>query len=102
MGMTSAKFGPGDRVRVRVEGQTGHVRTPRYIRGKTGWIERFLGAFKNPESLAYGGSGLPERPLYKVGFRQTDLWDGYAGRTQDALYVDLYEHWLEPARKEAR
>jgi nitrile hydratase len=102
MGMTSAKFEPGDRVRVRVEGQPGHVRTPGYVRGKTGRIEWLLGAFKNPESLAYGESGLPEKPLYKVGFRQTDLWDGYAGRAQDALYVDLYEHWLEPARKEAR
>jgi nitrile hydratase subunit beta len=100
--MTPAKFGPGDRVRVRADEQPGHVRTPGYVRGKTGWIERRLGAFKNPESLAYGGSGLPEKPLYKVGFRQTDLWGGYAGRAQDALYVDLYEHWLEPARKETQ
>ncbi len=101
--MTSAKFKPGDRVRVvRADGQPGHVRTPGYVRGKTGRIERFLGVFKNLESLAYGESGIPEKSLYKVGFRQTDLWEGYAGRAQDALYVDLYEHWLEPARKEAR
>ena len=100
MGVTPAKFGPGDRIRVRAYGQHGHVRTPGYVRGKTGRIERYLGAFKNPESLAYGGSGLPEKPLYKVGFRQSDLWAGYSGRSQDALYVDLYEHWLEPARKE--
>jgi nitrile hydratase len=100
MGMTPAKFEPGDRVRVHADGRPRHVRTPGYVRGKTGRIERFLGAFKNPESLACGGSGLPEKPLYKVGFRQTNLWDGYAGRAQDALYVDLYEHWLEPARKE--
>ena len=98
--MAPAKFEPGDRVRVRAHGQPGHVRTPGYVRGKTGRIERVLGAFKNPESLAYGGSGLPEKPLYKVGFRQTDLWDGYAVQAQDALYIDLYEHWLEPARKE--
>jgi nitrile hydratase subunit beta len=102
MGMTSAKFGPGDHVRVRLKGQHGHVRTPGYARGKTGRIERLLGEFKNPESLAYGESGLPEKPLYKVGFRQTDLWDRYAGRAQDVLYVDLYEHWLEPAREETR
>ena len=100
--MTPAKFGPGDRVRVCADEKPGHVRTPGYVRGKTGRIEKVLGAFKNPESLAYGGSGLPERPLYKVGFRQTDLWDGYAGQANDALYIDLYEHWLEPARKETR
>ena len=100
--MTPAQFGPGDTVRVRAGGQPGHVRTPGYVRGKTGRIERVLGEFKNPESLAYGGSGIPEKPLYKVGFRQTDLWDGYAGRAQDVLYVDLYEHWLEPTRKETQ
>jgi nitrile hydratase subunit beta len=102
MGMTFARFGPGDSVRVRADGQPGHVRTPGYVRGKTGRIEKILGVFKNPESLAYGGSGLPKRPLYKVGFRQSDLWDEYSGLAQDVLYVDLYEHWLEPTRKETQ
>ena len=100
--MTPARFEAGDPVRVRADEKPGHVRTPHYVRGKTGRIERALGAFKNPELLAYGESGLPERPLYKVGFRQVDLWDGYPGPADDALYVDLYEHWLEPAREEAR
>ena len=98
--MTPARFEPGDLVRVRADEKPGHVRTPDYVRGNIGRIERVLGVFKNPESLAYGRSGLPERPLYKVGFRQTDLWDGYAGLPDDTLYVDLYEHWLEPVRKE--
>ena len=90
-----ASFEPGDRVRVRTEQQPGHVRTPGYVKGKTGRIKGVLGAYKNPESLAYGESGLPENPLYKVGFRQADLWDGYAGPPADVLYIDLYEHWLE-------
>ncbi len=93
---------PGVHVRVRSDEKPGHVRTPEYVKGKIGRIEGIHGAFKNPESLAYGGSGLPERPLYKVGFRQIDLWDGYAGLAGDTLYIDLYEHWLEPAQKEAR
>jgi nitrile hydratase beta subunit-like protein len=95
--MTPARFEPGDPVRVRPDEKPGHVRTPAYVRGKTGRIEGFLGAYKNPESLAYGGSGLPESPLYKVGFRQTDLWEEYAGSPDDVLYTDIYEHWLEPA-----
>ena len=98
--MTPTKFEPGDRVRVRAEEKPGHVRTPGYVLGKIGRIEKALGTFKNPESLAYGGSGLPEKPLYKVGFRQTDLWDEYAGQANDVLYIDLYAHWLEPARQE--
>ena len=73
-----------------------HVRTPAYVRGKRGWIERFQGEFRNPESLAYGGDGLPREPLYMVGFRQTDLWrDRYIESPNDNLYVDVYEHWLE-------
>ena len=98
--MIPTKFEPGDRVSVRNDETPGHVRTPEYVRGKTGWVERNLGTFKNPESLAYGGCGLPEKPLYKVRFHQVDLWDVYAGLPNDVLYIDLYEHWLEPTQQE--
>ena len=91
-------FEPGDRVRVLPSEKPGHVRTPAYLKGKAGWIESLIGAFPNPEEVAYGLSGLPERPLYKVGFRQTDLWDDYRGPAADYLYADIYEHWLEPER----
>ena len=94
--MTGEKFAPGDRVRVRSDEEQGHVRTPDYVRGRSGWIEAVLGEFGNPESLAYGGSGMPEKPLYKVGFRQEDLWSDYAGTEDDTLHADIYEHWLEP------
>jgi hypothetical protein len=98
----AAKFGPGDPVLVRADEKPGHVRTPGYVKGKTGRIEEVLGVFEDPEILAYGEPRAPKKPLYKVSFRQTDLWEGYAGPTGDALYVDLYEHWLEPTREEAR
>ncbi|HET7270605.1 MAG TPA: SH3-like domain-containing protein [Rubrobacter sp.] len=89
-------FEPGDRVRVLPAEKPGHVRTPGYLKGKTGWIESVLGEFPNPEELAYGFSGRPERLLYKVGFRQADLWDDYDGPAEDRLCADVYEHWLEP------
>lgn len=92
-----SKFKPGDRVRVRSDAPPGHIRTPAYIRGKVGWVEALHGAFRNPESLAFGGQGLPRQPLYLVGFRQTEVWDRYGGSPRDALYVDIYEHWMEPA-----
>ena len=91
---------PGDPVRVLEMEKEGHVRTADYVKGKTGRVAGVLGEFKDPESLAYGGSGLPEKTLYKVVFRQADLWEGYAGSHDDVLYVDVYEHWLEPAREE--
>ena len=99
--MTPQRFRPGERVRVRSEDRPGHVRTPGYVRGRTGRVESVLGEFRNPESLAYGESGLPERPLYKVSFRQVDLWEEYPGRADDELRMDIYEHWLEPVSEEA-
>ncbi len=91
---------PGQAVRVLEMEKEGHVRTPDYVKGKMGRVASILGEFKDPESLAYGGSGLPHRTLYKVVFPQADLWEGYAGSPEDVLYVDVYEHWLEPAREE--
>ena len=96
MTRTSEKFKPGDRVRIRAEDKPGHVRTPSYVKGKTGWVEAVLGEFRNPELLAYGDLRAPKLPLYKVGLRQADLWEGYAGPSRDALYLDVYEYWLEP------
>ena len=91
------KYRPGDRVRVRMEDRPGHIRTPFYIRGKTGWVERVHGEFLNPESLAYGRDGLPKRPLYLIGFHQAEVWGEYSASGRDKLYVDIYEHWLNPA-----
>ena len=92
----SAKFKPGDGVRVRVGTPPGHFRTPAYVQGKTGSIEAVHGAFRNPESLAYGGDGLPKQFLYLVRFNQTQVWNQYTASQQDTLFIDLYEHWLEP------
>ena len=89
-------YRPGDRVRVLPSKKPGHVRTPGYLKGKSGWIEAVIGPFPNPEDLSYGLSGLPERTLYKVGFKQAELWDSYEGPDEDYLYADVYEHWLEP------
>jgi len=91
-------FGPGDRVRVTERVVTGHARTPRYIKGKRGVVERVCGAFRNPEELAYGRTSGPAIPLYRVRFALSDVWcvdaapSGAAGDTVD---VELYEHWLE-------
>ena len=93
----SAKFQPGDRVMVRVGNPPTHYRTPLYVQGKTGRVDAYWGAYRNPESLAYGGDGSPRQPLYRVEFAQADLWAGYRGQPGDTLLIDIYQHWLEPA-----
>ena len=93
----SGDFTTGDKVRVIVTHPPGHRRTPYYIRGKTGVIERSCGAFPNPEELAYGFDGLPKKTLYRVRFNQKEVWPNYAGPAADTVDVDIFEHWLKPA-----
>jgi nitrile hydratase len=92
----SRPFQPGDRVRVRAAYPPGHLRTPYYIRGKSGVIERVLDAFPNPEERAYGRDGLPRKVLYRVRFPQKEVWPDYAGPADDTVDIEIFEHWLEP------
>jgi nitrile hydratase subunit beta len=91
------RYRPGQRVRVAARPHEGHHRTPRYVKGKTGSVERVHASFTNPETRAYGGDGLPEQPLYLVGFAQHDVWPDYRGHGDDRVYVDVFEQWLEVA-----
>jgi len=93
----AARFKPGSRVKVRRAEPPGHIRTPWYIRGHVGEVERLCGAFANPEELAYNRSGLPAQPLYRVRFRQSEVWADYRGPAQDSIEIEIYQHWLEPA-----
>jgi nitrile hydratase len=72
----------------------GHVRTPCYLRGKTGTVERILGPFPNPEALAYR-QAASKLPLYRVRFRMQDLWGDAAENPGDTLEAEIYAHWLE-------
>lgn len=90
-------FRPGDVVKVRSAHPPGHVRTPGYVRGHTGVVERHCGQFPNPEELAYTRPGLPARPLYRVRFRQHELWPSYQGSASDTVDVEIFEHWLDQA-----
>lgn len=97
------KFKKGAKVRVATRKAIGHCRTPWYLRGKTGVVTELHGAFGDPERLAYHKPGLPAQILYKVRFRQKDLWQTYTGAATDQLEADIYEYWLEPvAAKEER
>src|ERR1044071_6310659 len=85
-----SKFKPGDRVTVKFDDRPGHLRTPWYIRGKSGWIERVYGEFRNPESLAFGRDGLPKKTLYLGAFDQSEVWGTPAG-PKDRLRVKAAE-----------
>jgi nitrile hydratase len=94
----SARFAAGERVRIKALFPPGHVRTPWFLRGRPGAVVEVLGAFGDPERLAYS-QPAPRVPLYRVRFRQADLWPGEQAGTEDTLVADIFEHWLEPMRE---
>jgi len=88
---------PGTQVRVKADFPETrgpcHIRTPHYLRGRLGVVERHLGDFPNPEDLAFARPAA-RVPLFHVRFDQPSLWqEGAAG---DALLVEIFAHWLEP------
>jgi len=85
-----------DRVRVKTMMPPGHVRTPAYLRGKIGEIERSLGDFGNPEQLAYGVTARRET-LLRVRFTMAEIWGDAAETPSDTLDAEIFAHWLEPA-----
>lgn len=96
-----ARFVRGDCVLVRRAYPLGHVRTPWYIRGRRGVIERLCGAYPNPEELAYARSGVPKQPLYRVRFLQREVWPDYVGNPEDTVDIEIYQHWLDPVQGDA-
>ncbi|MEO1494149.1 MAG: SH3-like domain-containing protein [Pseudomonadota bacterium] len=90
------KFSAGQTVRVRPGIAPGHIRTPWYLRGRMGRIERICGAFGNPETLAYGRDGAAV-PLYRVRFTMAEIWGDGTEHPDDTLDAEVFEHWLEGA-----
>ncbi len=82
-------------LRVRADMPPGHVRTPAYLRGKVGWVERTLGPFPNPEQLAYGHKGAP-LAVMRLRFSMAEVWGDAAAAPDDTIDAEIYSHWLEP------
>ena len=93
------KFAVGDSVVVRrredarTSWRAPHVRTPGYIYGAAGVVERLCGSFADPSLLAFGVAAPRPLNLYRIRFRQDALWPEY-GASADTLDVDVYENWL--------
>lgn len=92
---TPPRFKAGDRVRTKNLHPTGHTRLPRYARDKQGVVERHHGAFIFPDAHAASGRKIASR-CYCVRFEGRELW-GADADPRDAIYVDLFEDYLEPA-----
>lgn len=92
---TAPAFKVGDTIRTRNIHPQGHTRLPRYARARRGTIHLVHGAFVFPDSNAAFQGENPQH-LYSVRFTANELW-GAAPAARDAVYIDLWESYLEPA-----
>lgn len=98
---TNPHYKAGDSVRVKrfqcgIEWKRPHIRTPGYIYGVAGIIERVCGRHGDPSFLGFGLEA-PKVQLYRVQFRQQDIWPEQTNLGDDVVEVEVYEHWLEKA-----
>jgi len=91
---TAPRFQRDDRVRAINRHPLGHTREPRYVRGHIGVIHEYHGAHTLPDRSAEGSK--EGQHLYSVRFEASALWGEHAN-TGSAVYVDLWEAYLEPA-----
>lgn len=90
------RFAVGQAVRVRNLNPLGHTRAPRYIRGRTGVIDRDHGVFAFPDTNAASGDKTPQH-VYSVRFDAAEVWGEGAAPGRGAIYIDLWDDYLDPA-----
>jgi nitrile hydratase len=90
-----ANFKVGQHVRARNLNPTGHIRLPRYARGKSGVVERHHGIFVFPDTNAHFLGEHPQH-LYSVRFTARELW-GESASAHDSVHLDLWDRHLEHA-----
>ena len=89
------RFAVGAAVMARNFHPPGHTRLPRYARGKRGVIAAQRGCHLFPDTHAHGLGEAPQH-VYGVRFDARELW-GEAAEPRQAVYLDLWESYLEPA-----
>jgi nitrile hydratase subunit beta len=93
------RFACGDQVVPRrIYDPVNHHRIPRYVRGVPGVVETVCGE----ERLAgWRGYDIIE-PIYTVRFESTDVWGERSDEPAFAVFVDLWESYLEPVGQSER
>jgi len=86
----------GTVVRVRAAFLPGHTRTPFYVRGGVGQIERFVGRFGNHEVLGHGLTPVPRFALCRVRFRMDEIWEKYSGPSDRGGWgkLNIGDRWI--------
>jgi nitrile hydratase beta subunit len=86
-------FQIGDSVRARNIHPPAHTRLPRYARGKRCVIIKYYGVQEFDDGAPLQRSA--PQPLYNVRFEGRELW-GDSAEANSAIYLDMWESYLEP------
>ncbi len=108
-GRAPPRFEVGDAVvvraneKMRTAWRAPHIRTPGYVFGARGVVERRCGAYADPALLAYGVPSPRELQLYRVRFARAELWPEvrHGSGGSDTVDVDVFENWLLDPREAA-
>jgi len=89
-------FTIGERVLVKDEHPPGHIRAPRYVRGRRGIVVHVTPAFSYPDSAAHG-LAVQAEPTCHVRFDARELW-GDGAEPNSSVVVDLWQSYLTRAQ----
>lgn len=91
-----ARYRTGQQVRARNVNPEGHIRLPRYVRGKRGVVISDHGVWALQDTDAAGASLGGPQHVYTVRFSARELW-GAAASPRDWINVDVWEDYIERA-----
>jgi nitrile hydratase beta subunit len=86
----TARFAPGDLVRVRRMHPRGHTRSPRYLRGVVGVVEHVACEDRLPDVPG----DAPVEPVYTLGFDSLAVF-GELAEPPFTIHADLWQSYLE-------
>ena len=89
------RFSVGQAVLARDLNPVGHIRLPRYVRGRPGTVVSDNGVYGLQDTDATGQplGDFPQH-VYTVRFAAQVIWGGQAN-PRDGIYLDLWEDYLE-------
>ena len=93
--MATPRFAVGQRVRIDDRFEPRHHRTPAYVKGRSGIVERICLPHGRPEVVGYDDQDSESYPVYRVRLAQGDLWPGYRGAPDDCIEIEIFENWLQ-------
>lgn len=90
--VASPAFAVGDRVLLKTEFVSGHVRLPAYVRGKRGVVVGVSPPFPYPDAAAHA-LDAPAEPTYDVRFSTTELWPD--GSDEAFVHVSVFQSYID-------